>query len=225
MTDIDITRDLCPMTYVRTRLALDKLRSGELLRVLLRGEEPRRNVPQTAAEQGHTIVSMDDATDGTTTPRDPQRLAAQDNRVATGPIIAPPAATRRESGSPIQALGRLVVCRDFEKHRGIGGDREDGSEQITRNALPAHGWDDGQGQYFRFISSDAGHDDPPPFINEPECTRHGHHVGEGLDAPMFSVGKGRSVEFSQNGGINGGYSDQSAIWRSMVAGRASGGSM
>ncbi len=54
------------MTYVRTRLALDKLRPGQLLRVTLRGEEPRRNVPQTAAEQGHTIVSITDDTDGTT---------------------------------------------------------------------------------------------------------------------------------------------------------------
>ncbi len=54
------------MTYVRTRLALDKLHPGELLRVTLRGEEPRRNVPQTAAEQGHTIVSIDDGADGTT---------------------------------------------------------------------------------------------------------------------------------------------------------------
>jgi TusA-related sulfurtransferase len=54
------------MTFVRTRLALDRLRPGEMLRVTLRGEEPRRNVPQTAAEQGHTIVSVDDRADGTT---------------------------------------------------------------------------------------------------------------------------------------------------------------
>ncbi len=66
MTDIDVTADLCPITYVRTRIALDKLRVGDLLRVTLRGEEPRRNVPQTAAEQGHTILSVEDAADGTT---------------------------------------------------------------------------------------------------------------------------------------------------------------
>ena len=55
------------MTYVRTRLALDRLNSGDLLRVILRGEEPRRNVPQTATEQGHTVMSVNDAVDGTTT--------------------------------------------------------------------------------------------------------------------------------------------------------------
>jgi TusA-related sulfurtransferase len=67
MTDLDITRDLCPMTFVRTRIALDRLQSGQELRVRLRGEEPRRNVPRSAADQGHTILSIEDAADGTCT--------------------------------------------------------------------------------------------------------------------------------------------------------------
>jgi tRNA 2-thiouridine synthesizing protein A len=54
------------MTFVHTRLALDRLASGELLHIRLRGSEPRENVPRTAAEQGHTVVSVDDAADGTT---------------------------------------------------------------------------------------------------------------------------------------------------------------
>ena len=53
------------MTYVRTRLALDRLPSGDVLRVMLRGEEPLRNVPRTAAEQGHTILSVEAGPDGT----------------------------------------------------------------------------------------------------------------------------------------------------------------
>ncbi len=65
MADIDITHEICPMTYVRTRLALDRLKPGDVLRVMLRGEEPRRNVPKTAVEQGHTILSIDDGADGT----------------------------------------------------------------------------------------------------------------------------------------------------------------
>ena len=67
MTYLDITRDVCPMTFVRTRLALDKLNAGERLQVRLRGDEPRRNVPQTAADQGHIVVSVADETDGTST--------------------------------------------------------------------------------------------------------------------------------------------------------------
>jgi TusA-related sulfurtransferase len=57
--EIDITRDVCPMTFVRTRLALDKMAPGEVLRVRLKGEEPLRNVPRTVKEQGHTIVSLE----------------------------------------------------------------------------------------------------------------------------------------------------------------------
>ncbi len=66
MVDLDITYEVCPMTFVRTRLALDRLQPGEELRVRLRGDEPRRNVPRTAAEQGHTVLSVDDSDDGAT---------------------------------------------------------------------------------------------------------------------------------------------------------------
>ena len=57
--EIDITAELCPMTYVRTRLALDKLHSGQILGVLLRGEEPLRNVPLSATRQGHLVLSQE----------------------------------------------------------------------------------------------------------------------------------------------------------------------
>jgi TusA-related sulfurtransferase len=63
---IDITGHVCPMTFVRTRLALDCMVSGQILLVLLRGEEPRRNVPSTAAAQGHTVLAQLDCEDGVT---------------------------------------------------------------------------------------------------------------------------------------------------------------
>lgn len=60
---LDITREICPMTFVRVRLALDRLAAGEVLEVYLAGDEPRRNVPRTAVEQGHSLLSQseDDA--------------------------------------------------------------------------------------------------------------------------------------------------------------------
>jgi tRNA 2-thiouridine synthesizing protein A len=64
--EIDITGDLCPMTFVRTRLALDRLTPGQILRVRLRGEEPLRNVPRTATEQGHRVLSLETGADGVT---------------------------------------------------------------------------------------------------------------------------------------------------------------
>jgi TusA-related sulfurtransferase len=64
--DIDITRDVCPMTFVKTRIALDRLASGQTLLVRLRGDEPLRNVPRTATEQGHTVLEQRQEADGTT---------------------------------------------------------------------------------------------------------------------------------------------------------------
>jgi TusA-related sulfurtransferase len=61
---LDISAETCPMTFVRTRLALDRMRSGEVLRLRLRGEEPRRNVPRTAAEQGHAVLGEREEPDG-----------------------------------------------------------------------------------------------------------------------------------------------------------------
>jgi len=52
------------MTFVRTRLALDRMAPGQVLLVRLRGDEPRRNVPATAREQGHAVLAEVDAGDG-----------------------------------------------------------------------------------------------------------------------------------------------------------------
>jgi len=62
---LDITREVCPMTYVRTKLRLEALESGALLEVLLRGTEPLKNVPRSAREEGHEVVSLEPREDGT----------------------------------------------------------------------------------------------------------------------------------------------------------------
>ena len=64
--ELDITAETCPMTFVRTRLALDRMQSGQTLLVRLRGDEPRRNLPRTAAEQGHAVLAQQEREDGTT---------------------------------------------------------------------------------------------------------------------------------------------------------------
>ena len=63
---IDITAQVCPMTFVRTRLALDRLQTGQTLLVLMKGDEPVRNVPRTAVEQGHQILAQNTGADGIT---------------------------------------------------------------------------------------------------------------------------------------------------------------
>jgi TusA-related sulfurtransferase len=57
---IDITSEVCPMTFVRTKLKLERMRPGEVLSVRLIGEEPLRNVPRAAREEGHIILGIED---------------------------------------------------------------------------------------------------------------------------------------------------------------------
>lgn len=47
------------MTFVRTKLRLERMQSGEILAVRLRGEEPLRNVPRAARDEGHTILGTE----------------------------------------------------------------------------------------------------------------------------------------------------------------------
>jgi TusA-related sulfurtransferase len=64
--DLDITAETCPMTFVLVRLELDRMAPGQELRVVLKGEEPLRNVPRTATEQGHAVLEQESRPDGTT---------------------------------------------------------------------------------------------------------------------------------------------------------------
>jgi TusA-related sulfurtransferase len=56
---LDITGDLCPMTFVKTKLVLEKMQSGDTLVVRLKGFEPLRNVPRSVNELGHSILSLE----------------------------------------------------------------------------------------------------------------------------------------------------------------------
>lgn len=55
---LDITGEVCPMTFVKTKLHIEKMRAGETLEVRLIGAEPLRNVPRSVRELGHEIVSL-----------------------------------------------------------------------------------------------------------------------------------------------------------------------
>ena len=57
---IDITNEHCPMTFVKTKLALEKLAQGDRLEVTLKGDEPLKNVPRSAKEQGYKIIEISD---------------------------------------------------------------------------------------------------------------------------------------------------------------------
>jgi TusA-related sulfurtransferase len=62
---IDITAEVCPMTFVRTKIALERLPIGGVLEVRLKGDEPLRNVPESARDLGHTVLALEPRDDGT----------------------------------------------------------------------------------------------------------------------------------------------------------------
>tara|TARA_R110000796_G_scaffold16484_5_gene51488 strand:+ start:57082 stop:57327 length:246 start_codon:yes stop_codon:yes gene_type:complete len=55
---IDITKDVCPMTFVRTRLKLETMAAGQVLEVTLRTGEPLKNVPRSVKEMGDDIIDL-----------------------------------------------------------------------------------------------------------------------------------------------------------------------
>ena len=52
---LDVTGLRCPMTWVRTKLALERLAAGETLEVRLPPGEALENVPRSAREAGHAV--------------------------------------------------------------------------------------------------------------------------------------------------------------------------
>lgn len=57
---LDITALLCPMTFVRTRLLLDKMQPGEIAEIILRDGEPLRNVPAAVRDLGYLVLSVEE---------------------------------------------------------------------------------------------------------------------------------------------------------------------
>jgi TusA-related sulfurtransferase len=56
--DLDVTKEHCPMTFVKTKIALNKLQHGDVLNVKVTEGEPLENVPKSSIEQGYTVLSV-----------------------------------------------------------------------------------------------------------------------------------------------------------------------
>jgi sulfite reductase (ferredoxin) len=48
----------CPMNFVKVKLDLSKMKSGEHLKILLDDGQPIENVPRSVAQEGHKILSQ-----------------------------------------------------------------------------------------------------------------------------------------------------------------------
>ena len=64
---VDITDVVCPVTFVKAKVALEELDEGQVLFIRMNDGEPVQNVPRSIKEEGHQILKLDDNEDGTYT--------------------------------------------------------------------------------------------------------------------------------------------------------------
>ena len=62
---VDITDVVCPVTFVKAKVALEELEDGQVLAVRMNDGEPVQNVPRSIKEEGHQILKLDDNEDCT----------------------------------------------------------------------------------------------------------------------------------------------------------------
>jgi TusA-related sulfurtransferase len=55
VTALDLTGVICPLNWVRTKLALEELRAGDSIEVRLDPGEAIDSVPRSAREDGHEV--------------------------------------------------------------------------------------------------------------------------------------------------------------------------
>lgn len=61
---LDIRSDACPITFVKTKLALDLLNDGEILEIFLNAGEAVKNVPRSLRNEGHKVLLLEKQEDG-----------------------------------------------------------------------------------------------------------------------------------------------------------------
>lgn len=55
---LDITSEVCPLTFVRTKLLIETMTRGSTAEVRLQGAEPLHNVPRAVKAQGLAILAL-----------------------------------------------------------------------------------------------------------------------------------------------------------------------
>lgn len=61
---IDIRDVVCPMTFVKTKAAIDELDVGQILEVVMNDGEPVQNVPRSMKEEGQQVLRLEKTEEG-----------------------------------------------------------------------------------------------------------------------------------------------------------------
>ena len=55
---LDISKEVCPLTFVRTKLLIERMQAGQVAEIRLQGPEPLANVPRAVTGLGHLVLSV-----------------------------------------------------------------------------------------------------------------------------------------------------------------------
>ena len=63
--NVDITDVVCPVTFVKAKVAIEELEVGQVLSVHMNDGEPVQNVPRSMKEEGHKVLKLNKNDNGT----------------------------------------------------------------------------------------------------------------------------------------------------------------
>ncbi|WP_340690733.1 sulfurtransferase TusA family protein [Hydrogenobacter thermophilus] len=56
--ELDIRGDVCPFTFVKSKLVLEEMEKGEILRVIVDYRPSAENVPKSMREEGQEVLAV-----------------------------------------------------------------------------------------------------------------------------------------------------------------------
>ena len=60
VNEINLKGEVCPMTFVKTKLAIERLNSGERIKVIFNSSEAKINVPKSLKELNYKVIKIND---------------------------------------------------------------------------------------------------------------------------------------------------------------------
>ncbi len=57
--EFDLKGEMCPYTFVKSKLALEMLESGQVLQVVVDNDESATNVPKSLTNEGNTVLGVE----------------------------------------------------------------------------------------------------------------------------------------------------------------------
>ncbi len=62
---LDLKGEVCPFTFVKTKLRLETMEAGEILKIFVDNNESASDVPRSLDLEGHNVLSVEkNSTDG-----------------------------------------------------------------------------------------------------------------------------------------------------------------